>query len=94
MIEKKNSYFANFTFCLYNKTKIRFLSKTVVFQYSEEVAGGFSKIFFERYIDVDFLIKNNSFHFGLFDKRDSSRFNIVRMPFKYTIKYVLLCQWD
>ena len=33
-------------------------------------------------LDLDIKIKDGKFHFGLFDKRDSFPFSIVRMPDK------------
>ena len=33
-------------------------------------------------MDLNIKIKNRKFHFGLFDKRDSFPFSIVRMPDK------------
>ena len=33
-------------------------------------------------MDLDIKIKDGKFHFGLFDKRDSFPFSIVRMPDK------------
>ena len=35
-----------------------------------------------RFWDLDINIKDGKFHFGLFDKRDSFPFTIVRMPDK------------
>jgi len=34
------------------------------------------------FLDLDIEIKENKFHFGLYDKRDAFPFAIVRMPFK------------
>ena len=34
------------------------------------------------FLDLNIKIKNGKFHFGLFDKRDSFLFSIVRMPDK------------
>ena len=34
------------------------------------------------FLDLDIKIKDGKFHFGLFDKRDSFPFSIVRMPGK------------
>ena len=35
-----------------------------------------------RFLDLNIKIKDGKFHFGLFDKRDSFPFSIVRMPDK------------
>ena len=41
------------------------------------------------FLDLNIKIKDEKFHFGLFDKRDSFPFSIVRMPKSQVIYHLL-----
>ena len=48
------------------------------------------------FLDLDIKIKDGKFHFGLFDKRDSFPFSVVRKPDKSSnipSSIVLFCHW-
>ena len=36
------------------------------------------------FLDLDIEIRDNKFHYGLYDKRNAFNFAIVRMPFKHS----------
>lgn len=51
----------------------------------------------ETFLDVDIKMKNNEFQIGLFNKRDSFPFSILRMPEKSSnilLKIILYISWS
>ena len=63
---------------------MRYLKLIILIIYHEELQPGKENTDKNeaRFLDLDIKIKDEKFHFGFFDKRDSFPFFIVRMPGK------------